>query len=208
MQKPDGVTGDSSGEHPSKSRASRPSEYPQRYRLYIDESGDHVFREVSTPSHRFLCLLGCWFQNSEYVGFHTDLEALKAKYLAHHPDEPVVLHREDMLNARKAFHVFRDLGIRKAWDGDLLQLIARTRFTIVAVVIDKLSLRLKYGDAAVHPYHLGLGFMLQRYAGFLNHTNRTGDVMGEARGGSEDRLLKQSYMHVHDRGARQMKASR
>jgi len=37
---------------------------------------------------------------------------------------------------------------------------------------------------------LGLGFLLQRYAGYLNHINRVGDVMAEARGGTEDRRLK------------------
>ncbi len=30
-----------------------------RYRLYIDESGDHVFRQLEEDRHRYLCLLGC-----------------------------------------------------------------------------------------------------------------------------------------------------
>jgi hypothetical protein len=67
------------------------------------------------------------------------------------------------------------------------------------VVIDKKELKLQYPTPA-HPYHLGLGFMLQRYCGFLNHTNRRGDVMAESRGGHEDRLLKDSYAWVYQRG--------
>lgn len=31
-------------------------------------------------------------------------------------------------------------------------------------------------------YHLGLGFLLQRFAGYLNHINRVGDILGESRG--------------------------
>jgi hypothetical protein len=46
-----------------------------------------------------------------------------------------------------------------------------------------------------------LGFLLQRYCGLLNHINRQGDVMAESRGGTEDRLLKDSYRHVYDNGA-------
>jgi hypothetical protein len=67
---------------------------------------------------------------------------------------------------------------------------------MVAVVIDKHELRRAYGEAAVHPYHLGLGFLLQRFVGYLNHINRVGDVMGESRGKVEDFLLKESYSNV------------
>jgi hypothetical protein len=179
---------------------ARPSKFEDRFRLYLDESGDHVFREVMELPHRFLCLLGCWFQNPDYLKFHEALEALKSRLLPHHPDDPVILHREDMLNGRKAFKVLRDPALRAEWDAGLLELIAAAEFRIVAVVIDKLELRKDYGDAAAHPYHLGLGFMLQRYAGYLNHVSRIGDVIAESRGGTEDRLLKESYERVYDRG--------
>jgi hypothetical protein len=187
--------------------ANRPSDFSQRYRLYIDESGDHVFRDVESPAHRFLCLLGCWFKNADYLPFHEGLEKLKTQFLHHHPDEPVVLHREDLLHKRKAFSLLRDQAVHAAWNSQLLELVAQAHFTVVAVVIDKQALRREYGEAAAHPYHLGLGFMLQRYAGFLNHSSRVGDVMAEARGGREDRLLKESYSHVYDRGAWMVAAS-
>lgn len=179
---------------------SRPGGFEDRYRLYLDESGDHVFREVDEPQHRFLCLLGCWFRNPEYVRFHEALEALKASHLPHHPDDPVVLHREDMINARKAFKNLREEALRDRFDADMLKVIAEADFRVVAVVVDKKSLREAYGEAAAHPYHLGLGFLLQRYAGYLNHINRVGDVMAESRGGTEDRLLKESYTRVYERG--------
>lgn len=180
--------------------ASRPSKFEDRYRLYLDESGDHVFREVSKPEHRFLCLLGCWFKNPDYLTFHADLEALKTRHFPHHPDNPVILHREEIINARKAFKNLQDPEVRKRFDSDLIETIRRAEFRIVAVVIDKMALRNEYGEAAAHPYHLGIGFMLQRYAGYLNHVNRTGDVMCEARGGGEDRLLEDSYSRVYERG--------
>ncbi len=179
---------------------SRPAEFKDRYRLYLDESGDHVFRDTSHISHRYLCLLGCWFQNPDYLKFHHNLEALKAAHLPHHPDNPVVLHREDMIHARKAFKVLRDDEKRAAFDEGLLALIQRSNFRMVAVVIDKDALKQKYGETASHPYHLGLGFLLQRYAGYLNHVNRVGDMMAEARGGKEDRLLKDSYQRVYEHG--------
>ena len=89
---------------------TRPSKFEDRYRAYLDESGDHVFRETDELPHRYLRLLGCWFRNPEYLKFHEAIEALKTKYLPHHPDDPVILHREDMINARKAFKSLRDIA--------------------------------------------------------------------------------------------------
>jgi hypothetical protein len=179
---------------------TRPSKFEDRYRLYLDESGDHVFRETEELAHRYLCLLGCWFRNPDYLKFHESIEALKSEYLPHHPDDPVILHREDMINARKAFKNLRDAAIRAKFDDALLGVIKAAEFKTVAVVIDKQELRRSHGAAAAHPYHLGLGFLLQRFAGYLNHINRVGDMLGESRGGREDRLLKESYSRVFDRG--------
>lgn len=179
---------------------ARPSKFEDRYRLYLDESGDHVFRETEELAHRYLCLLGCWFRNPDYLKFHEAIEGFKSAHLPHHPDDPVILHREDMINARKAFKNLRDGGVRAKFDDELLRVIKAAEFKVVAVVIDKQELRRAYGTAAAHPYHLGLGFLLQRFAGYLNHINRVGDILGESRGGKEDRLLKESYSRVFERG--------
>lgn len=182
-----------------RSRVNRPIEPAERFRLYIDESGDHVFKQLEEEGHRYLCLLGCWFRGRDYRTFHQELEAFKQHHIPHNPDEPVILHREDIINRRRAFWHLRDPDKAMAFDDDLLALIRQAEFRIVAVVIDKKGLKIQYPTPA-HPYHLGLGFMLQRYCGFLNHINRYGDVMAESRGGREDRLLKDSYSWVYKRG--------
>ena len=179
---------------------ARPSAFEDRYRLYLDESGDHVYRETGEIAHRFLCLLGCWFQNPAYLRFHQDLENLKAAHFHHHPDNPVILHRDDIINRRKVFKALQDDHKRAEFDANLLEIIRAAEFCVVAVVIDKGALRAAYGETAGHPYHIGLGFLLQRYAGYLNHINRVGDVMAEARGGREDSLLQESYQRVYQHG--------
>jgi hypothetical protein len=170
------------------------------YRLYLDESGDHVFRDTAPEAHRFLCLLGCWFQGKHYRAFHDNWEAFKQRHIPHNPDEPVILHREDIINKRKCFWRLRDPYTERAFNADLLDLIDNSVFRFTGVIIDKYTLRTKY-EAPAHPYHLGLGFMLQRYCGHLNYINRRGDVMAEGRGGLEDRLLKSSYAYMYERGA-------
>lgn len=179
---------------------SRPKGFEDRYRLYIDESGDHVYRDTGQIAHRFLCLLGCWFKNTDYLQFHETLEELKKKHFNQHPDDPVILHREDIINRRGVFKVLQNEQRRKYFDNDLLTTIQNADFRVVAVVIDKALLHQFYGDTAAHPYHLGLGFLLQRFAGYLNHINRIGDVLAEARGGKEDHLLEESYTRVYEHG--------
>lgn len=171
----------------------------ERYRLYVDESGDHVFKHLDQPGHRYLCVLGCFFQQRAYRDFHRTLEDFKQRHIPHSPDDPVILHRADIVNRRKCFWRLRDPAVGEAFDHDLLRLVADAKFRIVAVVIDKKAHEERYPVPA-HPYNLALGFMLQRYCGFLNLTNRRGDVMAESRGGKEDKLLKASYSWVFERG--------
>ena len=184
----------------------RPHSFEDRYRLYVDESGDHVFHHLEKPSHRFLCLLGCWFRNPEYLAFHDRIEAFKKKHIPHHPDDPPILHREDIMNRRGYYTHLQDAAKAQAFDDALLEIIREGVFNLVAVVIDKLALQQKYGDAVAHPYHLAMGFMLQRYCGYLNQISRVGDVMAESRGGREDRLLADSYSHIHAQGVWQTSA--
>ncbi len=183
------------------SNPARPSAFEDRYRLYLDESGDHVYRETTETAHRFLGLLGCWFPNKAYLQFHDTLEDFNRRHFHHHPDNPVILHRDDMINRRKVFKILQDDRKRAEFDAELLDIIQKADFRCVVVVIDKAILRTSYGEGAGHPYHIGLGFLLQWFAGYLNHINRVGDVMAEARGGKEDDLLQDSYTRVYERGA-------
>jgi len=183
-----------------KAPKTSPPAPDQRHRLYIDESGDHVFNKLNDSAHRFLCLLGCVFRGDDYRAFHSSLDQVKQRCFPHNPDEPVILHREDIINRRGCFWRLREAQIQTTFDREILGAIQDAKFVLIAVVIDKLMLKEKYPTPA-HPYHLALGFLLQRYCGYLNHINRVGDVLAESRGGREDGLLKDSYERVYQRGA-------
>jgi hypothetical protein len=101
---------------------SRPTSHEERFRLYIDESGDHVFKHLDKPVHRYLCLLGVWFKNPDYESFHRNLEQLKKELFDPHPDDPVILHREDIVNRRGVFSRLRDTERAQRFDERLLAL--------------------------------------------------------------------------------------
>jgi hypothetical protein len=126
---------------------------------------------------------------------------LKAKYFGDDVDDPVVLHREEIVKKVGPFGVLKDSATKSAFEQDLLGLIERTHFKAFAVVIDKLNTATRYyGLANSHPYHIGLLTMLERYCGCLNFERDRGDVMAESRGGREDSQLKAAYREIFTGG--------
>lgn len=171
-----------------------------RYRLYIDESGDHTYSKIDTVAHRYLALLGVWFQlGDDYNAFVNDLEQLKEGLFGKRPDNPVVLHRSEIVNRKGAFGILCDEDKQRRFDAGLLEIISRARFKMICIVLDKLEHKNRYAYP-FHPYHYCLAAMLERYSGWLNYKNNRGDVMAESRGREEDLQLKQAYRRVYESG--------
>jgi len=96
-----------------------------KYRIYIDEVGNSDMESSDNPNHRFLSLTGVILELGHAQSMvHPQMEALKARYFHHHPDEPVILHRTEMVNAREAFRPLIDPEIRTRFDAELLGLLA------------------------------------------------------------------------------------
>lgn len=79
-----------------------------KYRIYIDEVGNSDLDSSDDPNHRFLSLTGVILELG-YVQevLHPQMEKLKAKFFHSHPDEPVVFHRKELLNAKPPFEALR-----------------------------------------------------------------------------------------------------
>src|SRR6266849_7286217 len=98
------------------SKSSPPSTKPRlpRYRLYIDESGDHTYKKLDDLGHRHLALLGVWFrQREDYLSFVHELQQFKDTLFGERPDNPVILHRTAIINRRGAFGILCDEEKRK-----------------------------------------------------------------------------------------------
>lgn len=114
-----------------------------RYRLYVDESGDHTFTLVDNDNHRYLGLVGIWFDVDEpYKTFARDLGALKATVFGWHPDDPpICFHRKDILERKGIFGRLRDPGLNDLFCRGLLKIVSDAHFCMACVVIDKASHR-------------------------------------------------------------------
>ena len=178
---------------------TRVSQKP-RYRLYIDESGDHTYNLLEQTSHRYLALLGVWFQQADdYVAFADDLEHFKRVIFGPRPDRPVVLHRSDIINRKGPFGVLCNDEVHRCFNTGLLEVVSHARFKMVCVVVDKQAHLQKY-ISPFHPYHYCLAAMLDRFSGWLNYKNAVGDVVAESRAREEDLQLKEAYRRVYESG--------
>ena len=173
----------------------------KRFRLYVDESGDHTYHKLDESDKRYLGLIGCIIEDGYYrETFHPALEKLKQTYFPHSPDDPVILHRRDIMNKNGPFWRLRDVGRKEAFNVDLLTFLEKQEYRIIMVVIDKKIHLERYGKAAFHPYHYCLAVLLERYCGFLKFFGAKGDVMAESRGGKEDMHLKDAYRCIYNDG--------
>lgn len=169
--------------------------------MYVDESGDHGYRDLSHPGKRFLCLTGVVIEDVTYkTQIHPAVEAIKGRFFRRHsPDDPVIFHRKDIVERRGHFSVLQDEGIDARFQAEVLALLGQP-IQIFSAVIDKKSHIDRYGGAALHPYHYCFTVILERFSGFLGVNNSQGDVLAESRGGTEDRELKDAYSLLWNRG--------
>ncbi len=172
-----------------------------KYRIYIDEVGNNDLGSSTNPNHRYLSLTGIIFE-LEFVKdvVQPEIEKLKNKYFNPHPDEPIILHRKELVNKKYPFSLLKDPKIENSFNKDLLKLLRELDYTLISVLIDKLDHTRKYSTWKYDPYHYCLEVMIERYYFFLRGLNAVGDVMIESRGGKEDMRLKKSFRRILDNG--------
>lgn len=172
-----------------------------RYRLYLDESGDHTSSHATDVGKRYLGLVGILIEQTEYATVAGAVEQFKRDHLEFDLDDgSPILHREDIFNRRGAFSVLADPVRKAAFDDGLIELIASANFKVIAVALDKHTHSKATYRRLRHPYHYCLIGMLERYCGLLAFQCNTGDVMAEARGGAEDTHLKDAYRDLWENG--------
>ncbi len=180
-----------------------------KYRMYVDEVGNPDLGNADNPNHRFLSLTGIVISLATVKDqLHPSFEELKTRYFSHHPDDPIIFHRREMVNAKPPFEKLREPAIRTVFDDALLQLISSLDYTVITVVIDKYEHSLQYTSWRYDPYHYCMEILLERYVLFLERTKLLGDVMAESRGGKEDMRLKKSFKRICAEGTNYINADR
>ncbi len=176
--------------------AAEPSVRHSEFIIYVDESGDHSLASIDADYPVFV-LAFCIFRKSDYAQRVTPaIRQLKFATFGH---DMVVLHESDIRRKKGAFSRLSKAP-REAFMHTLTDIIAAADFQLVAVVIDKRKLKDRYRHPA-HPYHLALGFGLERIYRLLQAAGQ-GDaltfVVCEARGAKEDAELELEFRRIRD----------
>lgn len=111
-----------------------------KLRIYIDEVGNNDIGSSNIPNHRYLCLTGVVFDLG-YVKstLSPELDQLKSKYFNSHPDDPIILHRKELMNKKHPFKALCDPEIEKQFNAELLSHLERWQFKTITVLIDKIE---------------------------------------------------------------------
>lgn len=170
--------------------------------MYVDEVGNSDLGASHDPNHRYLSLTGVILE-LEYVNsvVFPALENLKRKYFGSHPDEPIILHRKELVNRNFPFQALRDSAVEQTFNQEFLSLLRQLEFVVITAVIDKLEHQQRYQVWRFDPYHYCLTILVERYVLWLKRRNVVGDVTAESRGGKADRRLKNSFERVYARGS-------
>ncbi|MBN1824708.1 MAG: DUF3800 domain-containing protein [Candidatus Eisenbacteria bacterium] len=169
--------------------------------MYIDEVGNSGIACSTNPLHRHLSLTGIIIdlQHVNDILF-PELESFKSKFFLNHPDDPVVLHRKDLIRKSGPFAVLKDPSKNILFNKTLLSLLAKWEYRVITVAIDKHEHQRRYTTWLFDPYHYCLRILVERFVLFLNSKHALGDVMAESRGGKEDLRLKESFARIHVEG--------
>lgn len=180
---------------------------PKRYRLYMDESGNH---HASTgDSNRYLGILGCIIEQALYrQTLIPELIQIKREFFSDDPDTPVILHREDLVKRSGVFCTLEDTDHRLRFNKRIVTFYKTSEFRLICVVIDKSEHAKRRDDARKHPYHYCVECLLERYCFFLKARGGHGDVFVESRGKKEDRLLATEWERFISRGTGYLRPDR
>src|SRR6476620_4141756 len=104
----------------------------KRYRLYVDESGDHAYSNMDSDGHRYLGVLGCIINDDTYQqSVVPRIDEIKTRHFTAGP--AAVFHRKDLLKARGHFSCLQDAAVRAAFDDDLMGAIGSLRYGLICV---------------------------------------------------------------------------
>ena len=172
-----------------------------KYRIYIDEVGNaDLGSSAKNTNHRYLSLTGVIFRIDEMHQVARDLDNLKQKFFNSHPDDPVILHRKEIINKKYPFKSLLDPIIEANFNEEVLRLFTNWNYQVISVLIDKKEHQERYTTWRHDPYHYCMEILIERFYKMLLDEDAVGDVLIEARGGKEDNRLKKSFTRIYNDG--------
>lgn len=172
------------------------------YRLYLDETGTQDITNVNDENNRYFSLCGAIMDVHISTGDAVNyMNIMKSKFFTPIPDQPLIIHRSEIMNREGPFSVLKDPEIDSDFQRWLIRYLKVIQYKIICVVIDKRSMLRQEHWTEKNLYHFCLKIMLEKYIQWLERNNAMGDVIIERTGKREDKELEKVYDRVLAEGS-------
>lgn len=177
-----------------------------RYKLLLDESGDHGLANIDSNFPVFV-LCGVLISDEEYSKMKTMMTALKEKYWG---TNNVILHSRDIRKYNNEFQILFDPHIKQAFLSDLNELMTDIDYSIIVGAIRKEDFIKKHGKLRDDVYEVALSFIMERTIFCLDDKKDVEalEIGIEKRGKKEDRKLSNHIETIRGRGTYFVEGSR
>ena len=153
----------------------------EAFRLYIDETGDHRYKQLDKLESRYLGLTGVLINKKYYdETIPQALESLKKAFFKYDPDKPPILVRSEIVYRKHAFGVLVNQELNKKWESAILELLKALKAQIFTVVIDKKAHIERFPLQTFDAYAYSLAVLLWRVRGYLHSHGWKADILAEA----------------------------
>lgn len=179
------------------------------YRLYIDEVGTDDLTHAHEENNRYLSLTGVAMTlTAARDSLAPALNSIKIDIFDHDPDEPLIFHRTDIVQRKRAFGALNNPETRARFDARVFEIIEGHDYVVISALLDKLGMMNQPHWANQHPYHYLMEIIVEKYTQFLERKNDVGDIMPEGRKGKKDDALQRAFDEVVARGTRYVGSDR
>lgn len=179
------------------------------YRLYVDEVGTDDITHLTKDNERYLSLTGLAMKiPAARDDLTPKLDWIKARVFDHDPDNPLIFHRADIVNRKRAFGRLNNDDTRRLFDEAIFRTMNIVDYTIITALIDKQGMINQPNWKNHHPYHYLMGILVEKYVQFLERKADVGDIMPEGRRGKKDAALQLAFEGVLDAGTYYVSAAR
>jgi hypothetical protein len=175
------------------------------YLVFVDESGSASMSSID-PDYPLFVLAFLIVKKADYITTITPaIQKFKFKHFGH---DQVILHEREIRRDSGQFSFLKKPSLKQSFLDELTDIIQDQPFHLACVVIIKDIHKKQYANP-INPYHLGLGFGLERIKAFLIEegewlhsetakvfSNPVLHVIVEKRGNTEDNELELEFRRI------------
>lgn len=179
------------------------------YRLYVDEVGHNQVKTLDHDRQRYLSLTGVAMQISHARDvLEPMLNLIKGRVFNHDPDNPICLHRKEILGLKGPYEILRDEEVKNDFNRSIMKVFNEVEYVVITALIDKPWMLRQEHWQNQNAYNILMEIIAEKYAQFLERVGGSGDIMPEGRDKKANRELQSAFDAVMNNGTHFVSAHR